>query len=461
MRIEKVRDDKRQAEITATGAIYLISKSNPAVISCYQRIGGKKFRGTVTVDYNFEGLKLDYRDEESVILYQPVGDFGFNIRIYADSLMCLRTGGYMQTRVLCQGNWVPEYSSFHNGNALLADRKGGIAFYPLRGRNYAPSSFPAENDIKFTGKSWEHSLLLNGGQTFLTSVFPPRPFNRKQSMEDRIVHHLISHSSKDGWIYLPTDKQIEEYSKNGNILVLHRWNKGFNERPAASRPESSKDAAWAVLRHLPIDNDELMRVVEKAHKSGMRVIPYMAPIFFPGEPDEFIDEMLRVIGEYGFDGVYFDGVASEIWTAYTIMKKTRKALGDKILYVHIPSPIIGNSYNGYPKHYVYCSFIDTYADYILRLEHIFDADRIQKDMRFLLGGCGISNSIAFICNYDYAPHVTKELIRQSFKDNFRIPYWVGWDLYLKERQKAAGQKFYPLEETHRIMKKEYFSVLDR
>lgn len=95
------------------------------------------------------------------------------------------------------------------------------------------------------------------------------------------------------------------------------------------------------------------------------------------------------------------------------------------------------------------------------MEHRFNLDQRKDDIRYLLGGYNVSNSIAFACNYDYSPETTSKLINQSFKDNFRLPYWVGQDVFLTERPKTVGQKFYPETETHKIMWKEYFPVLNR
>ena len=457
MKIEEVKEDGNQIEITTTGAKYVFKKTEPAEIICYQRIGEERLVGKVIIEDDFSGLKSDSQNEELAILYQPVGDFGFNIRVYPDSLLSVRAGGYRMTKVTYRGDWFPEYSSFHQGNFMVMDKNGGIAAYPLSGGGYGLSG-STENDIRLGSRSWEVSLFVRGGQTFLTSVFPPRAFDFKKSVSDRIVHHFISGKDANGfWSFYPQDEMMDKYVKYGNILVLHTWQKGFKDGKVKSREELYREeAGWAVSRYIPIEERKLRRVVYKAHGLGMKVIPYMSPIFFPGEVIEFLDEMERIVGEYNFDGVYFDGVANDIWRAYTIMKNARRRLGNRILYVHIPSPIIGKSY---PSHYIYCPFIDAYADYILRMEHIFNFDEAKGDIPYLLGGYGISNSIAFVCNYDYPPEVTKRLIPLALENNFRIPYWVGWDPYLKERQGAVGREFYPEEQTHGILEKEYFPFL--
>ena len=75
MKVEKLNEDKSQVKVITTGAIYIIKKSNPAEILCYQRLGKERLVATLILQCSLQGLKIDYKDEESCILYQPIAAF--------------------------------------------------------------------------------------------------------------------------------------------------------------------------------------------------------------------------------------------------------------------------------------------------------------------------------------------------------------------------------------------------
>jgi hypothetical protein len=241
------------------------------------------------------------------------------------------------------------------------------------------------------------------------------------------------------------------------------WQKGKLTKTGKGiqdRKDYIQDAVWCNFRHEALDEKELRRVIDKAHQEEMSVLPYLTGVVYPGEPFEFVNEAVSVTNKYGFDGIYVDGVNHHVLQAYTIMQRLRKALGEKPLYVHVPSPVIGDR----KKRYVYCPFIDTYADYILRGEHIAaKGDTSSFDWRYLryvISGYNISNATGFLCNFDYPPEFTRRLIPQLFKAYIRIPYWPGWENYVKDRQESSGAKYYPVAETNKIIREEYFPALD-
>ncbi len=461
MQIESIEENKDWVKVITTGAIYTIKKSNPAEILCYQRLGKERLVATLMLGISLKGLEVDYQDKESCFLYQPVGSSGVNLRINADSLLSIRTA-FATTKATYKGNWAPEYSAVEKGNFMLIDEFGGIAGYLLPsnkegGYNVQQASMSFEKD------GWRISLPLNSRQTFLTSVFPPRAFDWEKSFKERVVHHYASEPTTIPWQPYPRDEEIKEYSQYGSILQLHWWNQGFMTRKGEgvkSKDDTYKrDAWWACFHYVPIDEKELIRVVKTSHKLGMKIVPYKSPIFCLCEVDEFIEEVKVLIEKYDFDGIYFDGVSNDIWRAYKIMKGTRKVLKDKILYAHVPSPIIGEYYDYQNARYVYCPFIDTYADYTLRAEHVFKFD--WKYLRYTISGYNISNSIGYVCNYDFEPEFTRKLIKPVLKANARLAHWGGEEAFVKEKLESAGRKFYPGKETLKILKEKYFPALDQ
>lgn len=462
MKIETVQTDSQRTVIETTGAVYTVHHTDPGRIEAVQKINGPRNVFTMEFQTTFENFSLNYHDEEECDLYRPHLDFGINLRVFADSLLWIRTP--MDVRVRMCGDWVPEYSYAEGGNMLLLDPVGGCSQHILTSAHpYGSVEVKPEPGISFTSRGWEVRYMLPATRIVLTCVAPPRPFNHVQANHDRIVHHLIGKVLPDGvWYPYPDDEAIQKFSRVGNILTLHYWSKGaglYKGLEIQSRNDMyGRSAYWANRHPEPIDAQELQRVIHTAHTCGMRVLVYNSPLFFPGTGSEYLKELQREMEEYGLDGIYFDGISEDIIENYEIMKGARKLLGwDRLLYVHIPSVIQGSSYC--EGKYVFCPFIDTYADFTLRAEHIDTFD--DAVLRYSISGYNISNSIGFACNYDYNLEFNRQLVRKVLDYHVRVPYWAGWDPYLADRGKAHGVEYPPEAEIHRIMKEEYFSALDK
>jgi hypothetical protein len=128
---------------------------------------------------------------------------------------------------------------------------------------------------------------------------------------------------------------------------------------------------WFTPKHVPLNMHEFICVRDEVHKDGMRLVVYVSPELATA-PDIFA-QMRRVLDEYQVDGLYFDGAAAEFRNCYTIMRGARQILGDdRILYYH------GSSEPFYDDR-IYCPFIDTYADYILRGVRLSGYHAHQRD----------------------------------------------------------------------------------
>ena len=462
MRIEKVDCTTDRTVIETTGAIYTVWHANPGRIEAVQKINGPRRVFEMEFQTSFENMSLDFHDEDECALYCPLADFGFNVRVFADSLLWVRAGSDVRVRV--RGDWLPEYSYAEGGNMLLLDKFGGCGQYVLPSAHpYGSRLYFAEPGLSFDRNGWETRYTLPSTRRVLACVAPPRPFNLKQLCSDRIVHHFIAGKDENGaWLPYPSDARIREYSEVGNILALHWWARGAGPAKGlqvASRVDLySKAAPWATRRHLPLEEGDFRRVIATAHECGMRVVPYASPLFFPGTGGEFLAELSRLLETYAIDGIYFDGVSENIIEAYEILKGTRRLLGpDRLLYVHIPSPILGSSY-GEGK-YVYCPFIDTYADFILRAEHIENFEDAM--LRYTISGYNISNTIGLACNYDYSLEFNRKLLAKVLDYRAGVQYWGGWDIYLKDCGKDLGVEYPPEAETQKLMREIYYPALDR
>jgi hypothetical protein len=133
----------------------------------------------------------------------------------------------------------------------------------------------------------------------------------------------------------------------------------------------------------------------------MRIIPYFSPYYYDGsleltegaEQRTYFDEVRHAIDELKVDGLYFDGVSMDFRKSYWVTRRTRQMIGDgRILYVHCSTDPLG-------KAGIYCPFIDTYADYILRGE----AGRAELDrntfLRWVVSSYNIGNAVGIWCYY--------------------------------------------------------------
>ena len=336
MQIEGVVNEPRRVVVETTGAVFAISREDPARIEITQKINGPRELCVMDLHTSFENLTLDFHDGTDCILYVPGDDRGFNIRVYSDSLLSIRVGPrvvkedgrlgkeldsgsphlhYEETvPIETHGKWLPDYSYSEAGDLLFLDKRGGYGQYVI------PSAPPSggvfekpDAGLSFSDRGWMTYSNLSARKTMLVCVAPPRAFDWRKSIEDRIVHHFIADKREDGtWNPYPSDSQIEEYARYGNVLGLHYWSRGagpMRGKEVASRVDIyAKAAPWAAWRHEPLDAHELARVVNTAHRLGIRVLPYTSPLYFPGNAREFLWEMERLLETHNFDGMYFDGV---------------------------------------------------------------------------------------------------------------------------------------------------------
>ncbi|RJS84335.1 hypothetical protein CW702_02585, partial [Candidatus Bathyarchaeota archaeon] len=255
MKIEKVEEGRDEIRVITTGAVYIINKtSDKGEIICEQRIGKKREVATLQIHRSLNALTVEESNDEVCIIHQSTPPTecwkGLRIRVHADSMMAIH--GDRPIKATFKGNMIPDYGVIERGNFILIDGFGGIGCYPLGWSTPRTS-------VRFSGDDWQISILLERRQKFLTSVFPPRPFDWERSFKDRIVHHFSIEKP------YPTDKEIEEWSQYGNILVLHAtiWKGKYTRAGKSLRGtfDTYMDACWTSYRYTPLNSRELSRVV--------------------------------------------------------------------------------------------------------------------------------------------------------------------------------------------------------
>ena len=361
MRLERAEPTDEGIVVVTTGAELLFGKDG--VVRCFQRIPVRRELTRLTLPAGAMPLKLG-----------DVGDFACNISgngigltVQGDSLMILRTP--KGTKLSFEGLFKPAYRADKEGKWLFIDPKGGFGVYPVGAQK---TSAPELSD-----KSWSVRYDLKRSEEIWVSIFPPRPFNWKRSFES--LAHEGGRKPLEKYAY-PSNELIRDVARFCKVFAVHSY----------IFPGGDK-APWLIPAFVPSDMKEFARVRDEVHGAGMKLIPYFSPYYYRG-PD-FPAEIRRALDEHKVDGLYFDGVSMDFRKSYQLTRKAREMLGDdRLLYVHCSSDPLGSKT-------IYCPFIDTYSDYILRGEAGRGGQSLDAFLRYIVSGYNISNAVGVWCYY--------------------------------------------------------------
>jgi len=144
--------------------------------------------------------------------------------------------------------------------------------------------------------------------------------------------------------------------------------------------------------------------------------------------------------KYKFDGIYSDGYVWDVSYSYHQVKKLRRTLGDKLLYLH-------NTVDTFYNRYLFCPFINTYADFVLRGE--FPGEFDENYMRYGLSGYNSSNTINYVCHVHYTPEFVESLIEKAARH--RMKFYLNYpeyaaDAILKKKYFPNMKKLYRMQD---------------
>ena len=377
MRMESATEQRGVITVITTGAKFQIDRHG--AIRCWQRIPRERLVLEVSFAPAPGPFRIEKKDGFSCTVSCPAGALTFQ----GDSLVILKLKENVKTRF--RGSFPPAYHFEKGGKWILMDEEGGFGVYPVAEKTtLAPA---------FSKLPWDIAYEFTGGDEAWWSVFPPRPYNWNRAFE------AIEHDgANEGAGAYPSNDQIAAAAKYCKVLTLHAgiWKDVPEDVKAKMTPivHTQKYAGhpqpWLSSKHVPFDMKEFIRVRDEAHKRGLKVVVYMSP-YYSTAPDIFA-EMQRVLNEYQVDGLYFDGISRDFRKSYAVIRRAREILGDRILYVHCSSdPLMDGR--------IYCPFIDTYADYILRGEPGVWGLKLDDFLRWTISGYNISNAVGYWCYY--------------------------------------------------------------
>lgn len=409
--IEAVDETPERITVLTVGARYEFDKvADHGVISCYQRLNQERLVVRIALGHPLATLTIEHQDNESVVLNQIVQSTWYcKFIIRGDGVLEIYSMPRMQLDF--SGTFQPAYCASRDGNMLLLDAVGGIGVYPCRW-------FALRDSSGLASDAWQLHYEGDRFCKMYVSILPPRPYQWARSYQDRIAHWGVNPPWTFG--HYPSDEMIAAAARDANILVLHDqiWLGKLTRQgiEPATEEQLTEDAAYCSYAYQAVDESALQRVVDTAHAAGMRVVPYFSPTFSMSTGQEFLEMVQRTLEAYGFDGAYFDGVTFDIEQGYELVRRARKMLGERILYIHSTwEPLMSRS--------VYCPFIDAYADYILRGEHPADFDD-DDYLRYVLTGYNTSNAIGMICHCYYPAEFVQRIISKALSYNGR--FYLAW-----------------------------------
>jgi len=362
MKIDKAVEDKNKIIVKTTGAVFVFDKPTKT-ISVEQRI--PKARKTANLKFidSVGWDTLSIRDKDTGAVWLKTSDGKFNLRINCDSLLMFSSKEKTTLRV--EILFKPINFLSLEGRYRLLDNYGGIGLYPLDLSIWKAGYELRLEPTTSLGKVWIDgrgviTYNLEPDEIFWVSSAPPKPYDWSKRPSDKrnIAWHNWGYSSR-----APSDEEIKEWSRFADILLLHTegtmWKGGWQR-------------GGVPFWYEPADEKEYKRTIDTAHKQGMKVVVYAAPIYFAKGllPDAtgigkyslekygsrenlsdfsgrnfslYYEEVKHLKDTYGIDGVYLDELyPNNTVRAYIAVRKIRELFGDSGVMVEHND---GNIYN--------------------------------------------------------------------------------------------------------------------
>ncbi len=386
MRIESATEKSGKIEVVTTGAKFELDSQG--AIQCRQRIPRERRVLEISFTPAVGPFHIQKQDGFSCTVSCRAGTLTFQ----GDSVVILKTN--QNTKTSFKGFFNPAYHFEKQGKWILMDAEGGFGIYPVAKKQ--PSA-PV-----FTKPAWDIAYDFAGGDEAWLSVFPPRPYNWRRAFQaiehDGLPADYTSNELEGAGAY-PGNDLIEVAAQHCKVYTLHAyiWKDAPEDVKERLIPIKHTESyrghpqPWLAPKHVPLNLQEFIRVREEVHKQGMKLVVYVSP-YYSAAPDIFA-EMKRILDEYKVDGLYFDGISMDFRKSYEVMRRTREILGDdRILYVHCSSDPLEDGR-------IYCPFLDTYADYILRGEAGVWGLKLNDFLRWTVSGFNISNAVGVWCYY--------------------------------------------------------------
>ena len=322
------------------------------------------------------------------------------------------------------GRW----NRFIDGHLLAIDDLGGLAVNPdiPFGTGRLPRTHVltdgldfvgVENDVAFLSAAapgWQIAWEVDPGERLGLSIFPPRPFDWKQSFH---MNWALTFREAD-------PSRYQEWGRYLDVAVL--WD--FCQR--------SWGMSWGPS-WVPSDEAALTKHIAALKAAGVRPITYMSMYFYYSRnPQEYLDNIRRFRDRYGIEGVYSDGDPSPEWVvAYEEMRMLRELFPDGVIILHTT----GQPGNGGPplsEPDIFIPAIDTYATATFRGEWAqYEGGIGWLYPRYVSSQYRKANCIGIQKGdrWENVPQLTQDLLNLRY--NGRASHWPGLEPSAESRDR--------------------------
>jgi len=361
MRVEDWAIEGSRVRVQTTGARYELDCATGTLVG-HQRIEAQRESYALRIRPAPGPLRVLRADESVLVLGSERLEIGFQ----CDSLVVLAPGE--ETRFTVEGSFGGPWAHSVAGNVQVTDDSGGVGLYPYTGPDASPDLEQDPGDMSAAG--WQGDWRLGAGTLLGLSIYPPRPYDWQKSFDWQLAH-------TNGY---PPDSALETWSRYVTLVTLHDAMWAGGKPRTYTGPYEARD---------PV---QFRRVIATCERLDLKLIPYMSP-YYNVEPriEQFMAQLARLRAEYGFHGIYYDGLYTRDWVrSYRIMRLTRAMFPDGPVYLHDTLSAPAHQYD------IWCPFIDTYADIVLRGEGRPTEGPTPPYVRYVAAGYRLSNAIGMM-----------------------------------------------------------------
>ena len=388
-------------KVETTGVLFIFDTSQNT-ISARQLLEQNRPVAVWESSLSFKELEvIKFNDKECILANDNI-----TIGIQCDSLIMISP--QKELTLTCEGLIGGNWNRLLSGQLLLIDDFGGITVNPdiPLGTGRLPRYKWLSGKMEKPG--WKASWTISPGERLGITVFPPRPFDWRESFE--FVYGITQ----------PTH-DIARYKKTAEYVdTLLLWNRFYHAGNGMTYGEYEvKDSA------------DYLRRVMAIKEAGMHPIAYMSPYFYYShDHNQFLEQVKKLKDNYGIEGVYYDGVYSQDWVkAYEIMRMTRELFPDGKIVLHTT----GRVHNGgapLARYDIFIPVIDTYATATLRGEGVVGAGKLWDYPKYITSQYRKANCIGIQKGDGWVdiPQLQQDLINLQYNGRARTIIYSNGDV---------------------------------
>jgi len=341
MSVEDASAEGGRFSVRTTGAAYVLD-ADGGTLTCGQRIGTKREVALVRFGTKLGKMSIVRKDADVCVVAGEDIAFGFQ----GDSLVTVATNVPLPFTV--ESRIGAKHFRSTDCDLLAIDDDGGFCVTPYaRPRLSSPGSLMTKPPAGTSEPGWKAEYRIGARDT----------------------------------ARCPEPEVLRAFREHANVLFLFG---GIYEQ----HPGGYTHAPYAVARP-----EVLKRTIREAHKLGMQVICYrhVSSYGWAGIGlDDALADMKKFRDEYKFDGWYFDGlwIADPWMKTYKFIRTVRERVGEGVIYTHCTLNPPARMTE------LYCPFIDSYSDFLLRGEGQIINGVKDPYLRYVIGTYNISNAFA-------------------------------------------------------------------